>query len=84
MIRTLKQYVPWWGKLGSKLVLARVPLTYAIWRRIGLFEHGAMLDGDYARGVFDDAADAQLFVQLLRFAFRSAMQVIKFFFVICH
>lgn len=53
MIRTLKQYVPWWGKLGSKLVLARVPLTYAIWRRIGLFEHGAMLDADYARGVFD-------------------------------
>jgi SAM-dependent methyltransferase len=53
MIRTLKQYVPWWGKLGSKLVLARVPLTYAIWRHIGLFEHGAMLDGDYARGVFE-------------------------------
>jgi hypothetical protein len=53
MIRTLKQYVPWWGKLGSKLVLARVPLTYAIWRRIGLFEHGAMLNAEYARGVFD-------------------------------
>lgn len=53
MIRALKRQVPWWVKLSAKLVLARVPLTYAIWRRVGIFEHGAMLDSAYAIGVFE-------------------------------
>jgi hypothetical protein len=53
MIRALKRHVPWWVKLSAKLVLARVPLTYAIWRRVGIFEHGAMLDSAYAIGVFE-------------------------------
>ena len=32
--------VPWWGKLGIKLVLARLPVSHALWDRIGLFRHG--------------------------------------------
>lgn len=32
--------VPWWTKLGSKLVLARLPIPYSLWRKLGLFKHG--------------------------------------------
>jgi SAM-dependent methyltransferase len=50
---TLFRHVPWWVKLGSKLVLARMPLPYTAWRHLGVFKHGAMLDSDYALHVFD-------------------------------
>lgn len=33
--------IPWPAKLAAKLVLARLPLRYATWRRLGLFRHGA-------------------------------------------
>ncbi len=32
--------VPWWAKIGSKLVLARLPIPYALWRGIGIFRYG--------------------------------------------
>lgn len=34
--------LPWWVKLGAKLALARLPVPYGLWRRIGLFRHGEM------------------------------------------
>lgn len=34
--------LPWWAKLGAKLVLARLPVPYGLWRRVGLFRHGEM------------------------------------------
>lgn len=46
-------YIPWWGKIGLKLVLSRVPFGYALWQRIGLFRHGQMDKSDYAIGVFE-------------------------------
>jgi SAM-dependent methyltransferase len=49
----LSRRVPWWLKLGSKLVLARVPLPYTAWRNLGVFKHGAMLDAGYALHVFE-------------------------------
>jgi SAM-dependent methyltransferase len=53
MIAALSRHVPWWVKLGSKLVLARVPLPYTAWRNLGIFKHGAMLDPAYALHVFE-------------------------------
>jgi SAM-dependent methyltransferase len=53
MIAALSRHVPWWVKLGSKLVLARVPLPYTAWRNLGIFKHGAMLDTGYALHVFE-------------------------------
>ena len=53
MIGAVSRYVPWWMKLGSKLVLARLPLSYAAWRNLGIFKHGAMLDTGYALHVFE-------------------------------
>ena len=32
--------VPWWVKFGSKLILARLPVPYAVWRKLGIFKHG--------------------------------------------
>lgn len=45
--------IPWWTKLGAKLVLSRLPLGYTIWQRLGCFRHGAMDDAAYAMRVFD-------------------------------
>lgn len=51
--RSLKGLVPWWGKVAAKIVLNRLPISYAIWRRLGLFRHGQMDNADYVLGVFD-------------------------------
>ncbi len=32
--------IPWWLKLAAKQVLARLPLGYRAWARLGLFRHG--------------------------------------------
>jgi SAM-dependent methyltransferase len=44
--------VPWWGKLGAKLVLSRLPIGYRRWAALGLFKHGCMVDPEYAVDVF--------------------------------
>jgi hypothetical protein len=44
--------LPWFGKIAGKIVLARLPVPYAAWRRLGLFSPGAMLDPAYAFDVF--------------------------------
>lgn len=36
--------MPWWSKLGLKLLLSRLPLPYGFWRGLGLFRHGYMDD----------------------------------------
>jgi SAM-dependent methyltransferase len=46
------QHVPWQLKVAAKLVLARVPLGYRIWRRVGIFRLGGMERPEYALGVF--------------------------------
>jgi SAM-dependent methyltransferase len=44
--------IPWWTRIGAKIVLSRLPAGYATWRRLRLFTHGAMHDADYALSVF--------------------------------
>ena len=34
--------MPWWAKIGAKVVLSRVPVPYGVWRRLGIFRHGDM------------------------------------------
>lgn len=41
-MKSIKKAVPWWLKIGAKIVLARLPIPYAFWKRLGLFEHGDM------------------------------------------
>jgi SAM-dependent methyltransferase len=40
--------MPWWSKLGLKLLLSRLPLSYGFWRGLGLFRHGYMDDPERA------------------------------------
>ncbi len=41
-MKSIKEVVPWQLKIGAKIVLARLPIPYAFWKRLGLFEHGDM------------------------------------------
>src|SRR4051812_22576061 len=47
----ITQLVPWWAKMGAKVLLTRMPVDYQFWRRVNLFEHGQMDRPDYAIGV---------------------------------
>jgi len=44
--------IPWWTKLGAKLILSRLPFGYRVWQRVGLFRHGCMDTSAYAVNVF--------------------------------
>ncbi len=48
----LKELLPWWSKIVGKIILSRVRLPYRMWRKLGVFQHGAMLDPDYAIQTF--------------------------------
>ena len=41
-MQRLKDAVPWYAKIAAKIVLARLPISYDLWRRSSLFRHGAM------------------------------------------
>jgi hypothetical protein len=43
---------PWWLKIGAKVVLSRVPISYRSFAAAGIFRHGHMCDPDYAIDVF--------------------------------
>jgi SAM-dependent methyltransferase len=57
------RHVPWQVKIASKIVLARLPLPYSLWEKIGLFKQGQMERPEYAQKVFrrhfDDARFAR-------------------------
>ncbi len=38
----IRNEVPWWLLIGAKMMLARLPLNYSLWKRLRLFEHGDM------------------------------------------
>jgi hypothetical protein len=45
--------MPWQVKIAAKVVLSRLPIGYATWRRIRLFRHGQMREPGYAIEVFN-------------------------------
>jgi hypothetical protein len=48
----VRELIPWWGRIGGKLVLSRLPAGYGVWRNLKVFRHGAMHDPAYALQVF--------------------------------
>ncbi len=38
----LKNKIPWWLRITAKVLLSRLPVGYAVWKRLGLFVHGDM------------------------------------------
>jgi SAM-dependent methyltransferase len=57
------QYVPWQLKIALKLVLARLPLNYHLWKKARLFELGGMERPEYALNVFRRHFDAATFAR---------------------
>jgi len=51
-LRMLTSPVPWWGKIAAKVILARLPVNYRVWKRLHVFQHGDMEVPSYAHGVF--------------------------------
>ena len=45
--------MPWWAKIFFKILLSRLPISYFIWHKVGLFRHGMMDDPFYAVGIFN-------------------------------
>ncbi len=54
VFKTLKTKLPWWTKIGAKIVVSRLPLESGFWKSLNLFEHGFMEKPDYAYQVFQD------------------------------
>jgi SAM-dependent methyltransferase len=55
-MKGIKKAIPWWLKIGIKIVLARLPIYYAFWKRIGMFEHGDMNQPQRALEIFIEHA----------------------------
>lgn len=49
---SMKLSLPWYVRIGAKIVLSRLPVPYSVWRRLSLFRHGRMDDADYAWNSF--------------------------------
>lgn len=49
---SIKRYIPWHGKIATKIILSRLPIKYKLWNELDLFQHGAMEQPSYAYGVF--------------------------------
>ncbi len=47
-----RQRVPWWLRIGAKIVLARLPIPYSFWKHLRLFEHGDMNQPQRALDMF--------------------------------
>jgi SAM-dependent methyltransferase len=66
-----RRLLPWWSRIGAKIVLSRLPIPYSIWKRLGLFEHGDMnvaaaafatlVDHARSAGVLDESRGFPLF-----------------------
>ena len=46
--RAIKSRVPWWAKMGTKLILRSLPVGYGFWRSLALFRHGGMERPEWA------------------------------------
>ena len=57
----IKTKLSWQAKIVAKIILSRLPIGYATWRRLGLFKHGHMELSSYAYSVFRNHFDQVTF-----------------------
>lgn len=48
MFEFIKRLTPWFVRIFIKSFTARIPISYSIWAKMGLFRHGLMDNVDYA------------------------------------
>ncbi len=46
-------HMKWALKIGTKLLIARLPVPYAFWKSVGVFRHGQMESVDYPVKIFN-------------------------------
>ncbi len=51
-----RKTVPWWVRIGAKIILAQLPVSYSFWKRLRLFEHGDMNQPECALDTFIEHA----------------------------
>ena len=51
-VNALRKRIPWWVLVGAKLFLSRLPIHYAIWKRLHFFEHGDMNQPQNSMNIF--------------------------------
>ena len=54
----IKSKVPWWLRIIIKIILARLPVPYNLWKTLRLFEHGDMNKPERAYEIFLEHACA--------------------------
>jgi SAM-dependent methyltransferase len=53
--------LPWQAKIAAKIVLSRIPVSYRLWKKLSLFEHGQMDSPDYCYKVVKQHLDREPF-----------------------
>lgn len=50
--------IPWWGKIGAKVVLSRLPVPHSLWSRLNVFRHsyGSDATGQLVRSICERVA----------------------------
>src|SRR4051812_18184252 len=51
-IATLKRTLPWWAKMGARVVVSRLPVDYGVWRSLSVFRFGGMEKPAWAYEIF--------------------------------
>lgn len=49
-----KSHIPWWAKVGIKVLLSNTPIPHRFWQRLNLFVHGSMDCPEYAMAVVEE------------------------------
>lgn len=52
--KSIKEVMPWWLKVGSKMIIYRLPIEDKFWKSIGFFQHEQMEVPEYAYQVFQE------------------------------
>ncbi len=50
---SVKSMLPWQARIVAKVILSRIPIRYAFWKKAGFFEHGEMQNISYVQSVFN-------------------------------
>jgi predicted SAM-dependent methyltransferase len=50
--KSIKEIMPWWLKVGSKIFIYRLPITDQFWKSIGFFQYDQMEIPEYAYRAF--------------------------------
>src|SRR5437763_1727233 len=57
-IASLKGWMPWWARMGSRAIISHMPVNYRVWRSLDLLRFGGMERPAWAYEIFRRHLDA--------------------------